>query len=921
MLSNLVDKGALSSFWLASRRNLVRALLGVFLILLSSTCLLLYTHHKDSIKNALEEDRNTARLVSLILEEHFQGIIGIMQSLGCQPAFARAAWEKNADEMAALLDLLRKELPFIEGAFVTDTEGTPWTRPPLSAAPEGKSLGLREWRTEVRLEWKPYVSTVSADLSGGENRVVIIGVPVFGPGGAANGILAVTMRPNSLGSIIGRVPLHPGISLHISDREGHLVFCNRLAAGWGEGDHPFRLPIEKAKTEKKPSGAVTNPLARGGKSFVSFAAAAGPGLGVFVARDSDAIFVSERTHYAQKAAISGFLFFLTAIALFYVREQGKNRLVQERQKAEMAQREQDLLFKKLSRHVPGVIFQFMKRPDGSYGLPFATEFVKDIFGCSPRDVLEDISPLIRVIWPEDRDNFLDSIRVSAERMTTLECEFRVQVPGRPLRWTVVFATPEKLPDGGIIWHGFNADITERKLSERVLRESEEKYRRIAENIADVVWVTDMDLNITYVSPSIERMTGEPLELQMKRPVKERFSPDSLKRLMAIFEEELENEKDPDRDRDRTRLIEVEHYTADGNAIWIAMNISFVRDEKGNAVGVQGVSRDITDRKKAELALHRAEEKYRSIFENAQEGIFQTTREGRFLTANQSLAAILGYDSPEDLMTSVKDVNAQLYVNPEDLRRMSAMIENGRMVTGYEIRCLRKDGTEIWASLSQRAVLDADGRTLFYEGSINDITGRKTSMEQIRKALSATIRAMAVVVETRDPYTAGHQRRVADLSRAMATEMGLPSERIDGIRMAGIIHDLGKISVPAEILSKPSRLTGVEFMLIKTHPQAGHDILKDIQFPWPIARMVLEHHERTDGSGYPNGLTGDKTLLESRILAVADVVESMASHRPFRPALGVQAALKEIAGHRGTLYDPKAVDACLAVFRKGYAFKA
>ena len=149
-------------------------------------------------------------------------------------------------------------------------------------------------------------------------------------------------------------------------------------------------------------------------------------------------------------------------------------------------------------------------------------------------------------------------------------------------------------------------------------------------------------------------------------------------------------------------------------------------------------------------------------------------------------------------------------------------------------------------------------------------------------------------------------------------MNLPADQIDGIRMAAAIHDLGKISVPAEILSKPTKLTNIEFSLIKTHAQSGYDILKDIDFPWPIARMVLEHHERMDGSGYPNGLTGDNILMESRILAVADVVESMASHRPYRPSLGIEAALEEIEKNKGTLYDNAAADACLRLFReKGY----
>jgi len=197
----------------------------------------------------------------------------------------------------------------------------------------------------------------------------------------------------------------------------------------------------------------------------------------------------------------------------------------------------------------------------------------------------------------------------------------------------------------------------------------------------------------------------------------------------------------------------------------------------------------------------------------------------------------------------------------------------------------------------------------------DITDRKKSMVKLRKALEATVRAIAVTVETRDPYTAGHQRGVADLSRAIAMELELTSDRVDGIQMAALIHDLGKISVPAEILSKPTKLTEPEFGLIKTHSQSGYDILKDIDFPWPIARMILEHHERMDGSGYPRNLRGDDILLESRILAVADVVESMASHRPYRPAMGLNAAIEEIEKNRGTIYDADVVDACLRLIRE------
>jgi HD-GYP domain-containing protein (c-di-GMP phosphodiesterase class II) len=172
-----------------------------------------------------------------------------------------------------------------------------------------------------------------------------------------------------------------------------------------------------------------------------------------------------------------------------------------------------------------------------------------------------------------------------------------------------------------------------------------------------------------------------------------------------------------------------------------------------------------------------------------------------------------------------------------------------------------------------------------------------------------------MVEARDPFTAGHQRRVATLSCAIATMMGFPSDKIHGLNLAATIHDLGKIHIPAEILSKPGQLTKIEYDLIKTHSQTGYDIIKDVQFPWwPVGQMVLQHHERLDGSGYPQGLKGKQILPEVKILAVADVVEAMASHRPYRPSLGVDAALGEITKHRGVLYDPEAVDCCIALFR-------
>ncbi len=195
-----------------------------------------------------------------------------------------------------------------------------------------------------------------------------------------------------------------------------------------------------------------------------------------------------------------------------------------------------------------------------------------------------------------------------------------------------------------------------------------------------------------------------------------------------------------------------------------------------------------------------------------------------------------------------------------------------------------------------------------------------SLEKFTRALNGTIKAMAMTLEIRDPYTAGHQKRGADLAYAIAKEMNLTPERVEGVRLASMIHDIGKISIPAEILHKSSLLSDMELNLIKIHPQVGHDILQEIDFPWPIAKTVLQHHERINGSGYPAGLKNDDILMEAKVLAVADVVEAMASHRPYRPAFGTQKAIDEISRNQGILYEPEVVKSCLRLFQvRKYSF--
>jgi response regulator RpfG family c-di-GMP phosphodiesterase len=277
----------------------------------------------------------------------------------------------------------------------------------------------------------------------------------------------------------------------------------------------------------------------------------------------------------------------------------------------------------------------------------------------------------------------------------------------------------------------------------------------------------------------------------------------------------------------------------------------------------------------------------------------------------------GIDLVRDILRQYPETAVVMVTGMDDPEFAATALDVGAY--GYIIKPFKANELMISvANALRRRKLEIEYRD--HQRNLEQTVASRTSdlqetLEKLNKTLSGIIQAMTAVVEFRDPYTAGHQRRVAELARAIAVVMNLPGDRVDGIRMAGVVHDLGKISTPAEILSKPGKLNDVEFSLIKFHPQIGFNILKEIDFPWPVAQMVLQHHEKLDGSGYPNGISGDGILLDSRILTVADVVEAMASHRPYRPGLGIEAALAEISEYSGTLYDPEAVKACTRLFRE------
>jgi len=319
--------------------------------------------------------------------------------------------------------------------------------------------------------------------------------------------------------------------------------------------------------------------------------------------------------------------------------------------------------------------------------------------------------------------------------------------------------------------------------------------------------------------------------------------------------------------------------------------------------------DITQRKQAEIALRESEQKYRSVVENASEAIL-IAQDGYVKFANPATASLI--ERPSEYVLAHAFVE---FIHPEDqamvVERYRRRIAGEKIEIGYKFRVVTGKGSVRWVHLNA-ARIEWQGRPATIN-FLTDVTESKETEERLKQSQEATIRSLAMVTERRDPYTAGHQTRVGELACAIASELGLPEDRIDGLRVAATLHDIGKVSVPTEILSKPTKLTEVEFSLVKEHPQAAYEILKGAEFPWPIADIILQHHERLDGSGYPSGLSGDEICLEARLLAVADTVEAMASHRPYRPALGIDKALEEIAENSGRLYDSSATGACIRLF--------
>jgi len=365
-------------------------------------------------------------------------------------------------------------------------------------------------------------------------------------------------------------------------------------------------------------------------------------------------------------------------------------------------------------------------------------------------------------------------------------------------------------------------------------------------------------------------------------------------------------------------FEAEIHVKSGELLMVEIQLS-PWTNAGKAVGAIALMRRASGQRVGKPAAHVSGERFRDLVETTSDLVWEIDDRLVYTYISPHVYETLGY-TPEEVLGKTPFDFVPLHETRQLVRLLTAAVASHEPFRVIQVASLHKSGRVVFLEISGVPFFDRSGRLVGYRGIHRDVTQRRAADEQVQatiKKLETTvesvIQAISLTVEMRDHYTAGHQKRVNQLACAIAREMHLPMERLQVIRVAGLLHDFGKIFVPTEILIKPGKLNELEFSLVRSHPQSGYSVLKNIQFPWPIADIVVQHHERMDGSGYPSHLRGEEIGTEARILAVADVVEAMTFHRSYRPALGLDTALKEINKNKSTLYDPKVAEACLDTF--------
>lgn len=591
---------------------------------------------------------------------------------------------------------------------------------------------------------------------------------------------------------------------------------------------------------------------------------------------------------------------------------GHGRDITERKKMEKELRESEERFRNFALMSPVGIF--LADAGGRY--QYVNKRWCEITGLSPLEASGE--GWIKGLHPDDRERIKDGWKQFVQTDGKWIAEFRFRDQNARITWVHSVVTPLHDEQGKVTgFLGTDSDITELKNAEATLKQNEARFRELYNNMSTCVAVYEAvnngeDFIIKDINKSSERVEKVRKEEVINKSVLTVFPGIKDFGLFDVFKKVYQS--------GLPEHFPLSLYKDDRISGWKDNYV--YKLPSGEIVAVYD---DVTERKQAAEESQIARNELQVIFDSSPAMIFYKDRNDIMVRVNKAYAAALEM-TPEEIngraTSELFPVNAEKYrLDDQQVMNTGIPLLNiiEPMETKHGLRVVRTD------KIPYR---DEKGNVIGVVGFVLDITDRikaeeaeKQNYTKLQKTLEGTINALAVTTENRDPYTAGHQRRVADLAFRIGLEMGLPEEQVQGLKFAGMIHDIGKISIPLEILNKPGKLSPAEFTLIQGHSQVGYDILKDIEFNWPIAKIVLQHHERMNGSGYPEKISDGDILLESKIISVADVVEAMASDRPYRAALGVDAALAEVNQKKGQLYDSQVVDVCNKLFReKGYKFE-
>ncbi len=457
------------------------------------------------------------------------------------------------------------------------------------------------------------------------------------------------------------------------------------------------------------------------------------------------------------------------------------------------------------------------------------------------------------------------------------------------------------------------DLTQSQKLEGALHKSRERYRALVDGSPDFIFSLDSQGRLTAANKSLAAACECPVKKLMGKPLAEINLPSELA-------EKWERARQRVQRSGRALEFETSARLSDARLHVFEVTMRPTGSKEGPEAAIHTSARDVTQRWEAKKAAEASENRLWTLTEKAPVAMV-LARGDRSIYANPLLLRMFGYISGAELSKRPLTEHLTAEGRVEITGKVIRMVQKGASGIAVETEAIRCDGSKFDAHIHLSQVELSDGPAIM--GFITDLTERQETQEELRRSavrllevVNGTVLALSSLAEHRDPYTAGHQLRVTELSCAIGAAMRLPAERLSGLRVAALLHDIGKVAVPIEILSKPGPIGEAEMQIIRKHPVAGFEILKDIAFPWPIAQMVREHHERMDGSGYPDGRVGDDILLEARIIAVADVVEAMSSHRPNRAALGMKTALAEVRRGRGQLFDRRVVNACLRVLGQG-----